>query len=72
VAGVLWGGLSLLRTVIASYAKELSPLEVHYGLEKLMPIVGESFDTQTPVKIACANAVSYRAMASVGMTEIRL
>ena len=28
VAGVLWGGLSLLRTLIGCYAKELSPLEV--------------------------------------------
>jgi len=34
VAGVLWGGLSLLRTLIASYAKELSPLEVRPPLRR--------------------------------------
>eukprot|EP01048_Picozoa_sp_COSAG05_P017251 COSAG05_NODE_2326_length_3231_cov_38.996096_1_plen_99_part_10 len=37
VSGVLWGGLSLLRTLIASYAKDLSPLEVPFPLRSRPP-----------------------------------
>jgi hypothetical protein len=39
IAGVLWGGLSLLRTLVASYARDLAPVEVHYSLEKLLPLI---------------------------------
>ena len=54
IAHVLWGGLSLLRTVVANYAKDLAPVEVQYSMEKLMPnIITQLGNSNTRTRQAC-------------------
>lgn len=48
------GGLSLLRTVVANYAKDLAPVEVQYSMEKLMPsIITQLGNSNTRTRQAC-------------------
>ena len=60
IAHVLWGGLSLLRTVVANYAKDLAPVEVQYSLEKLMPkIVTQLGNTNARTSQACEQTCQF-------------
>ena len=60
IAHVLWGGLSLLRTVVANYAKDLAPVEVQYSMEKLMPnIITQLGNSNTRTRQACEQTCQF-------------
>ena len=60
IAHVLWGGLSLLRTVVANYAKDLAPVEVQYSMEKLMPnIITQLGNSNVRTRQACEQTCQF-------------